>query len=88
MKLNENEEKKRQKQKCRQSKYSNVTSTSSPRITSVTKRRGRPPKKGTDNSQQIHSNDPEVETSICSLQSVINMANYTFNSDDSDERWD
>ena len=84
MKLNENEEEKRQKRKCRQSKHSNVTSTSSSTTTNVTKRRGRPPKKGTDNSQQIHSNDPEIEASICSLQSVINMANYTLNSDDPD----
>jgi len=85
MKLKEDEEKKNRKQKAALTKDSNITSTSNSTNIKTIKRRGRPPKKDNGFTQQHHSNDPEIQNSILSLQSVIKMANCILDSEDSDE---
>jgi hypothetical protein len=83
MKLKESEEKKSRKQKVALIKDSNVTSTST-NIKTI-KRRGRPPKKDNNSTQQHGSNDSEVQNGILSLKSAIKMANCILDSEDSDE---
>ena len=88
MKMKENEEKKQRKQKPQSPKLPNAQSTISSTPKVVAKRRGRPPKKTTNNShQQVYSNDSEVQAGIFSLQSAIKMANSILDTDDSDEEW-
>ena len=85
MKMKENEEKKQRKQKPQSPKLPNAQSTISSTPKVVAERRGRPPKKTTNNSrQQVYSNDSEVQAGIFSLQSAIKMANSVLDTDDSD----
>jgi hypothetical protein len=89
MKTKEKEEKKQQKQKPRSSKLPIAQSTLNSTTNTTTKRRGRPRKvTNNENNQEVYSNNPDIQTGICSLQSSIKMANSILNTDDSDQEWD
>ncbi|CAF2232211.1 unnamed protein product, partial [Rotaria magnacalcarata] len=82
--MQESEEKKNKKAKSQLPKRLNATLKSSSTTKVIKKRRGRPSKKKTASNELAHSNDAEVDASIRSLQSVIDMADDILDSDDTD----
>ncbi|CAF3933594.1 unnamed protein product [Rotaria sp. Silwood1] len=81
LKMKENEEKKRQ-QKASSSQQSSTSSTSRSKARRINQRQDKPSKQNRINKKKVNSNDAEIDASIRSLQSVINMADNILNNDD------
>ncbi|CAM4989516.1 unnamed protein product [Rotaria socialis] len=81
-------EKKNKKAKSQLPKRLNATLKSSSTTKVIEKRRGRPSKNKTASNELAYSNDAEVDASIRSLQSVIDMADDILDSDDTDATFD
>ncbi|CAF1178837.1 unnamed protein product [Rotaria magnacalcarata] len=88
MKMQESEEKKNKKTQSQLPKRLNATLKSISTTKVIRERQGRPSKKKTANNELTYSNDAEVDVSILSLQSVIDMADNVLGSDDTDPTFD